>query len=63
MYVSTTQAANLLGVSPTRIRYLLKQGRIKGAYKVGKIWVIPLFNDMPVISKGNRGPKAKWIIE
>ncbi len=60
MYIGTTEAANLLGVSPSRIRYLLKQGRIKGAYKIGKIWVIPLFNGIPIITEGSRGPKAKW---
>ncbi|MDJ0735986.1 MAG: helix-turn-helix domain-containing protein [Nostocaceae cyanobacterium] len=60
MYVGTTQTADLLGVSPARVRCLLNQGRIKAAYKIGKIWVIPLFNGMPIITKGSRGPKAKW---
>ncbi len=60
MYIGTTEAANLVGVSTTRIRYLLKQGRIEGAYKAGKIWVIPLFNGTPIITEGSRGPKAKW---
>ncbi len=42
------------------MRYLLGEGRVKGAYKAGKGWIIPLFNKMPIISKGRRGPKAKW---
>ncbi|NEO31627.1 MAG: helix-turn-helix domain-containing protein [Symploca sp. SIO3C6] len=60
MIVGTAQAADLLGISTARVRLLLKQGRIQGAYKIGRFWVIPLFDGMPVISKGHRGPKARW---
>ncbi len=62
MYVGTTQAAEILNISTARIRYLLAQGRVKGAYKIGKIWVIPLFDGKPIISRGTRGPKPKWRI-
>lgn len=58
--VSTTQAAHLLGVTSARVRKLLLEGRIRGAYKIGKIWAIPLYKGMPVISKGNRGPLPQW---
>ncbi|WP_424095382.1 helix-turn-helix domain-containing protein [Moorena producens] len=60
MMISTAQAADLLGVSPTRVRYLLSKGRVKGAYKVGRTWVIPLFDGMPVVTPGTRGPKRNW---
>ncbi|NEO29369.1 MAG: helix-turn-helix domain-containing protein [Symploca sp. SIO3C6] len=60
MLVGTAQAAELLGISTARVRLLLKQGRIEGAYKIGRFWVIPLFDGMPVISKGRRGPKGRW---
>ncbi|MBE9212097.1 helix-turn-helix domain-containing protein [Plectonema cf. radiosum LEGE 06105] len=60
MYVSTTQAAEILNISTSRMRHLVSQGRVKGAYKCGKSWIIPLFNTMPIISTGSRGPKAKW---
>lgn len=60
MYVSTTEAAEILNISTSRMRYLVSQGRVKGAYKSGKIWIIPLFNGNPAISRGKRGPKAKW---
>ncbi|NEP28840.1 DNA-binding protein, partial [Moorena sp. SIO3I6] len=26
----------------------------------GKFWIIPLFNHLPQITKGSRGPKGKW---
>ncbi|NEO98101.1 MAG: helix-turn-helix domain-containing protein [Symploca sp. SIO2E9] len=60
MLVGTAQAADLLGISTARVRLLLKEGRIQGAYKIGRFWVIPLFDGMPVISKGRRGPKPRW---
>ena len=42
------------------MRELVSQGRVKGAYKAGRNWIIPLFNRMPIISRGSRGPKPKW---
>ncbi len=60
MHVGTKEVASILGVSVERVRLLLKQGRIKGAFKVGRIWVIPLEGGRPIISKGRRGPKARW---
>ncbi|MGL5873935.1 MAG: helix-turn-helix domain-containing protein [Xenococcaceae cyanobacterium] len=60
MFIDTIQAALLLGVSTSRVRLLLKQGRIKGAYKLGRFWVIPLYNGMPLVSKGTRGPQFSF---
>jgi hypothetical protein len=59
-WVSTTQTAIRLGISSARVRQLLAEGRIKGACKIGKYWMIPLFNGKPSIQKGHRGPKPKW---
>ncbi|NET83281.1 MAG: helix-turn-helix domain-containing protein [Moorea sp. SIO1F2] len=58
--VGTTEAASLLGISSRRLRQLLEKGRVRGAYKSGKFWIIPLFNHLPQITKGSRGPKGKW---
>lgn len=52
MYVSTSQAAEILNISTSRMRYLITQGRVKGAYKVGRTWIIPLFEGNPIISRG-----------
>lgn len=60
MFVGTTEAGCLLGVSSTRVRVLLAQGRIQGAYKVSKVWIIPLVNWMPVVSPGRAGPRPRW---
>ncbi|MCT7973037.1 helix-turn-helix domain-containing protein [Laspinema olomoucense] len=60
MLVGTKEVAQLLGVSSDRVRRLLLDGRVHGAYKISNVWVIPLKDGMPVITKGTRGPKPTW---
>lgn len=60
MFVGSTKAAQLMGISPRRIRQLLSQGRIEGAFKIGKSWVIPLVEGMPKVREGTRGPQGSW---
>jgi len=60
MIVGTTQAAQLLNISTARLRVLLLTGRVKGAYKTGKMWLMPLFNGKPIIKPGQRGPQPRW---
>jgi len=60
MIVGTTETAKLLNISTGRLRILLIAGRVEGAYKTGKIWLIPLFNGKPIIKKGKRGPAPRW---
>jgi excisionase family DNA binding protein len=54
MYLSVTELAKKLGVTGTRIRTLIRQGRIKGAFKVGKMWVINVLKK--TMHKNNRHP-------
>ena len=60
MIVGTTEAAKILNISTTRLRVLLIAGRVKGAYKTGRIWLMPLVNGKPVIKRGTRGPAPRW---
>ena len=60
MYVHTTEAASLLTISSSRLRQLLQQGRVKGAYKTGKYWLIPLYKGMPQITQTKRGRLGTW---
>ena len=60
MIVGTTQAAGILQISTARLRILLIAGRVKGAYKTGKMWLIPLFRGKPIVSRGSRGPAPRW---
>ena len=41
MIVSTSEAAKILNISTARLRVLLIEGRVEGAYKTGKLWLIP----------------------
>ncbi|NET54598.1 MAG: DNA-binding protein, partial [Merismopedia sp. SIO2A8] len=50
----------VIGIFSWQIYPLLSEGRIKGAFKSGRFWMIPLFEGMPLVSKGTRGPQASW---
>jgi hypothetical protein len=61
IFVQTTQASSLLNICPQRVRQLLAQGRIKGAFKDKKgFWQIPLFWGVPQIIPAERGLKGTW---
>ncbi|NES86815.1 MAG: DNA-binding protein [Moorea sp. SIO2B7] len=60
MIIYTAQAADLVGVSASCLGFFMNKGRVTGAYKVGRTWVIPLFDGMPVLTPGTRGPKRNW---
>ena len=60
MIVGTTEAAKILNISTGRLRILLIEGRVREAYKSGRIWLIPLFGGRPIIKKGARGPAPRW---
>ena len=38
---SITQAAEILGISGRRLRVLCAQDRVRGAIKVGGMWILP----------------------
>ena len=60
-FATTTYAAFLLNISTGRLRELLNQQRVKGAYKQGRLWMIPLnHRGMPEIKPGRRGPEGTW---
>ena len=51
--VTTRRAAIELGVSERRVRQLAREGRIRGAVKIGQEWLVPT----PVeVVPGSRGP-------
>ncbi|MGF1673707.1 MAG: DNA-binding protein [Rivularia sp. (in: cyanobacteria)] len=58
--IGTTEAAKLLNISTRRLRCLLTQNRVYGAYKVGRTWIIPLVEGYPKIKTASRGPKSIW---
>lgn len=46
-YLTLAEAAVQLGLSDSRVRLLCKQGRIAGAVKLGRAWLLP---SAPVIA-------------
>ncbi|MGD1913043.1 MAG: DNA-binding protein [Rivularia sp. (in: cyanobacteria)] len=58
--IGTQEASHLLKICTQRVRRLLKEGRILGAKKVDRVWQIPLFNGIPKVEEGSRGPKPNW---
>lgn len=54
--ISLTFAASLLGVSTRRLRTLCEAGRVPGATKVGRVWILP---DAPVVTKAERTRPGK----
>ena len=61
MIVGTTEAAQILNITTARLRVLLIAGRVEGAYKTGRMWLMPLFNGKPLIKRrGKRGPAPRW---
>lgn len=54
--ISVDEAAQILGVSPRRVRTLCTQERIKGAKKIGRDWVLP---NKPVVIQSERSRPGK----
>ena len=52
-YMTTKEAVNKWDISERRIRQLLKEGRIEGAFKIGNTWNIPVNANKPVDRRNN----------
>lgn len=58
--ISPKEAAARLNISETRICKLLRSGRIKGACKQGRRWIIPLYRGALKITDKPQGPAGSW---
>lgn len=58
-YISTKEASAKWGISTTRITILANEGRIPGAKRLGKSWLIPVSATKPPILKANHSGAAK----
>ena len=47
-FLTTKQAAAIWGISQRRVAILCEQGRIEGAVKAGKTWLLPPDAQKPV---------------
>lgn len=53
---STSEIAHQWGVSAKRVRQLCQAGRVPGAQKIGRDWVIPAD---AAVTPGSRGPQRR----
>lgn len=40
-YLTIPEVARLAGVSPAAVFYAVRDGRIPGAFRVGRVWAVP----------------------
>ena len=52
-YVTTIERSRIWGISARRIALLCEQGRIDGAVKKGKTWLIPIGVNKPADKRKN----------
>ena len=57
--MTVKEAAILWGITERRVTVLCKEGRIKGAYKRGRRWVIPANTERPADNRINTGAYRK----
>jgi hypothetical protein len=55
-YISTLHAATSVGLSRDRIRVFCATGRIPGAVKIGKTWLVP--KKFKILRSGKHGPSS-----
>lgn len=53
-YLTTNEASKIWRISSRRISFLCSQGRIQGAEKKGKTWLIPKDSKKPKDPRKNR---------
>lgn len=58
-YITTKEASRKWGISTTRITILANEGRIPGAYRLGKSWLIPAGATKPQQFKANHSKSSE----
>ena len=57
--VLVSEAAKMLGLTPQRIGTFCRQGRFKGAKRIGYYWVIPKESVLSFVRQPHGTPKRK----
>jgi excisionase family DNA binding protein len=52
--MTVKEAAEKWGITPRRITEMIREGRIKGVYKIGLSWVMPAKTQKPVDMRTQR---------
>ncbi len=59
-YKSITETSEEWGISSRRIQVLCTEGRIEGAAKIGRMWVIPIEAAKPKDAREKSGLYKNW---
>ena len=58
-YMTLREAGEKWGISPRQINYYCSEGRIRGAEKMGTVWLIPKDAKKPVDGRTKQGRALK----
>ena len=59
-YVTVKEIADLWEISTRRVRVMCSEGRIDGAEKVGRDWLIPEGTEKPADARLTTGEYVNW---
>jgi hypothetical protein len=58
-YITSREAAKKWSISHRRVAYLCEEGRVSGAVKKSKLWLIPINTEKPVDGRYKNGRRSK----
>ena len=58
-FMTVSQAALKWGITVRRVQVLCLQGRIEGAFRIGRAWIIPINAEKPSDARIKSGKYAK----
>ena len=57
-FLTTKQASELWGISQRRVAILCEEGRINGAVKAGRTWLMPVNTQKPIDGRTKQAKEA-----
>ena len=57
--MTTTEAAELWGISMRRVQILCDNGKVKGAVRMGRTWIIPKGTSKPIDGRTKTAKEQK----
>jgi len=59
--MTATEAAELWGITPRRVQVLCDRGKVNGAFRMGKSWIIPKGTPKPLDGRTKEAKQANSI--
>ena len=57
--MTTMDAAELWGITPRRVQILCDKGKVNGAFRMGKTWIIPKSTSRPIDGRTKAAKASK----